>query len=85
MLGDTLRISRRLDTFQHHGNLGYALLAGLASSLASIALNMAPNPYRRVMPASMLNGGHRGYDREKYAELVERSIRNLLRPLTERR
>jgi len=38
------------------------------------------NPYLRVMPASLLNGGHRGYDRKKYAEMTQRAAWNLLRP-----
>ena len=38
------------------------------------------NPYLRVMPASLLNGGHRGYDRKKYAEMTRRAAWNLLRP-----
>lgn len=28
------------------------------------------NPFRRVVPASILNSGHRYYDRQKYLELV---------------
>jgi DNA polymerase elongation subunit (family B) len=38
------------------------------------------NPYLRVMPASLLNGGHRGYDRKKYAKMTRRAAWNLLRP-----
>ncbi|MEE8354845.1 MAG: DNA polymerase domain-containing protein, partial [Candidatus Bathyarchaeia archaeon] len=38
------------------------------------------NPYLRVMPASLLNGGHRGYDRKKYSEMTRRAAWNLLRP-----
>ncbi len=29
-----------------------------------------PNPLRRVMPAEMIDGGHRHYDREKYQEML---------------
>ncbi|RLI09995.1 hypothetical protein DRO42_02675 [Candidatus Bathyarchaeota archaeon] len=39
------------------------------------------NPYMRVMPVSLLNGCHHGYDRKKYAELVRRAAENLLRPI----
>ena len=38
------------------------------------------NPYLRVMPASMLNGGHHRYDRKKYAAMARRAAWNLLRP-----
>jgi DNA polymerase elongation subunit (family B) len=38
------------------------------------------NPYLRVMPASMLNGGHHRYDRKKYAKMVKRAAWNLVRP-----
>jgi len=38
------------------------------------------NPYLRVMPASMLNGGHRRYDRKKYSSMARRMAWNLLRP-----
>jgi DNA polymerase elongation subunit (family B) len=38
------------------------------------------NPYLRVMPASLLNGAHKGYDRKKYAEMTRRAAWNLLRP-----
>ena len=41
----------------------------------------ASNPYMRVMPASLINGDHKGYDKGKYAELAYRAIRNLLNPL----
>jgi DNA polymerase elongation subunit (family B) len=39
------------------------------------------NPYLRVMPDSMLDGGHRSYDRGKYVELVRRAAECLLRPI----
>jgi len=42
------------------------------------------NPYMRVMPASMLNGGHCGYDRRKYSALARRAAENLLRPILPR-
>ena len=38
------------------------------------------NPYLRVMPASLLNGSHRRYDRKKYTEMTQRAAWNLLRP-----
>jgi DNA polymerase I len=38
------------------------------------------NPFLRVMPASMLNGSHRRYDRKKYAAMTRRAAWNLLRP-----
>ena len=37
------------------------------------------NPYLRVMPASKLDEGHRGYDKKKYALMVRRAAWNLLR------
>lgn len=37
------------------------------------------NPYRRVMPASMLNGDHRKYDSVKYVDLLRRAADNLLK------
>jgi DNA polymerase elongation subunit (family B) len=46
-----------------------------------IYMNMErSNPYLRVMPASMLNGGHQRYDRKKYAAMTRRAAWNLLRP-----
>jgi DNA polymerase elongation subunit (family B) len=38
------------------------------------------NPYLRVMPASLLDSGHRSYDRKKYTEITRRAAWNLLRP-----
>jgi len=38
------------------------------------------NPYLRVMPASKLDNGPRGYDKQKYTLLVRRGAWNLLRP-----
>jgi DNA polymerase I len=38
------------------------------------------NPFMRVMPASLLDGLHKAYDRKKYAELVRRAAWNILRP-----
>ncbi len=32
------------------------------------------------MLASLMNGGHRGYDRKKYVEMTRRAAWNLLRP-----
>jgi len=29
-----------------------------------------PNPFRRVVPASIMNDGHRHYDEEEYVEMV---------------
>ena len=40
----------------------------------------SPNPYLRVMPASMIDGAHRSYDKKKYASMVRRAAWNLLRP-----
>ncbi len=39
------------------------------------------NPFLRIMPKSMLNSGHRHYDRRKYVDLVRRSAYNLLRTI----
>lgn len=38
------------------------------------------NHYRRVIPASRIDGEHKVYDRRKYAEMVRRAAWNLLRP-----
>ena len=38
------------------------------------------NPYMRVMPAQMLNGTRKAYDKRKYFELTRRAAWNLLRP-----
>jgi hypothetical protein len=40
----------------------------------------SPNQYLRVMPASKLDTGHRGYDKKKYTAMVRRAAWNLLRP-----
>ncbi|MFP3951285.1 MAG: DNA polymerase domain-containing protein [Candidatus Bathyarchaeia archaeon] len=38
------------------------------------------NPFKRVMPASRIDEGHKAYDRGKYAERVRRAAWTLLRP-----
>ena len=38
------------------------------------------NTYLRVMPASMLNGGHYRYDRNRYVAIARRIAWNLLIP-----
>jgi hypothetical protein len=40
----------------------------------------SPNPYLRVMPASKMDIGHKGYDKKKYTQMVRRAAWNLLRP-----
>ncbi|NIN53508.1 MAG: hypothetical protein GTO23_10205 [Nitrososphaeria archaeon] len=42
------------------------------------------NPYRRVMPADMIDDSHKAYDRKKYAGLVRRAAWNLVRPFVPR-
>ncbi len=42
------------------------------------------NPYRRVMPASMIDEAHVAYDRRKYSAMVRRGAWNLLRPFIPR-
>lgn len=42
------------------------------------------NPYRRVMPANMIDKAHKAYDRKKYAAMVRRAAWNLLRPFIPR-
>ncbi|MBN2335687.1 hypothetical protein JXL21_09010, partial [Candidatus Bathyarchaeota archaeon] len=38
------------------------------------------NPYTRVMPAHLLDGTRKAYDKRKYGELTRRAAWNLLRP-----
>jgi DNA polymerase elongation subunit (family B) len=38
------------------------------------------NPFMRVMPESMIDEGHRTYDRRKYAAMMRRAAWNILRP-----
>jgi len=40
------------------------------------------NPYRRVIPASLMSEGNQRYDREKYAALIREAAMSLLRPLS---
>jgi len=77
------RLRRELSEYQSRQPHIVAAMLGAEDSKDSnyLLLNTGRrNPYLRVMPASLLNGGHRGYDRKKYAEMTQRAAWNLLRP-----
>ena len=59
-----------------------AAMLGADKDMAEyILLNIEnSNPFTRVMPASLVDSGHRYYDKKKYHTLVRRAAWNLLRP-----
>lgn len=61
-----------------------AMLGEETDTARYILMNtQSPNPFLRVMPASMLDTNHRGYDKKKYTQLVRRAVWNLLRPFVQ--
>ena len=58
-----------------------AMLGGMEEMSRYILVNTERlNPYLRVMPESMIDGGHLAYDRRKYEAMARRAAWNLLRP-----
>jgi DNA polymerase elongation subunit (family B) len=83
---ETLIISKRLrrelrDYEARQPHIVAALLGRDTDVARYILMNTkSPNPYLRVMPASMRDKGHKGYDKKKYTYMVRRAAWNLLRP-----
>jgi DNA polymerase elongation subunit (family B) len=58
-----------------------AMLGGMEEMSRYILVNTeSNNPFMRVMPESMIDEGHRTYDRRKYAAMMRRAAWNILRP-----
>jgi len=77
------RLRRDLKEYRSRQPHIVAAMLGADKDMAEyILLNVEnTNPFTRVMPASLVDQGHRYYDRKKYAALVRRAAWNLLRPL----
>jgi len=76
------RLRRELRDYEARQPHIVAAMLGRDTDMARYILmnTESPNPYLRVMPASKLDAGHRGYDRKKYTQMVRRAAWNLLRP-----
>lgn len=76
------RLRRELKDYEaRQPHIVAAMLGEMSDVSEYILMNTEhSNPYLRVMPASKLDGAHKGYDRKKYAAMVRRSAWNLLRP-----
>jgi hypothetical protein len=76
------RLRRELRDYEARQPHIVAAMLGKDSDMANYILmnTESSNPYLRVMPASKLDEGHRGYDKKKYALMVRRAAWNLLRP-----
>jgi DNA polymerase elongation subunit (family B) len=76
------RLRRELRDYEARQPHIVAAMLGRDSDMARYILmnTESPNPYLRVMPASKLDKGHRGYDKKKYTLMVRRGAWNLLRP-----
>jgi DNA polymerase elongation subunit (family B) len=77
------RLRRDIDEYRSlQPHVVAAYLGGYEDEAEFIFVNAEHrNPYLRVMPASMLNGDHRSYDRRKYVELIRKAADNLLMAL----
>jgi DNA polymerase elongation subunit (family B) len=76
------RLRRDLKEYRARQPHIVAAMLGADKDMAEyILLNVEnTNPFTRVMPASLVDEGHRYYDRKKYAALIRRAAWNLLRP-----
>jgi DNA polymerase elongation subunit (family B) len=76
------RLRRELREYEaRQPHIVAALLGNDTDTARYIIMNTeSPNPYLRVMPASKIDAGHKGYDKKKYTQLVRRAAWNLLRP-----
>jgi hypothetical protein len=79
---DPLRLRRERWESRSRQPYFVAAMLGNAEEMSRYLLvnTESVNPYMRVMPASMIDGAHRGYHRRKYAKLVRRAAWNILRP-----
>ena len=82
---DPLRLRRERWEYRSRQPYVVAAMLGNAEEMSRYLLENteSANPYMRVMPASMIDGAHRGYDRRKYAKLVRRAAWNILRPFVQ--
>jgi DNA polymerase elongation subunit (family B) len=76
------RLRKELEDYQVlQPHIVAAMLGEETDTARYILMNTeSSNPYLRVMPASMLDHKNKGYDKKKYAQMVRRSVWNLLRP-----
>ncbi len=76
------RLRREVNEYKSRQPHIVAAMLGNATNISKyILLNTeSPNPMLRVMPASLLDGSHKMYDKKKYASMVRRAAWNLLRP-----
>jgi DNA polymerase elongation subunit (family B) len=76
------RLRRDLKEYKARQPHVVAAMLGADKDMAEyILLNVENmNPFTRVMPASLVDSGHRSYDRKKYTALARRAAWNLLRP-----
>ena len=81
-----LVISKRLrkdlkDYTSNQPHIVAAILGDMEEMSRYILVNTeCDNPFMRVMPESMIDEGHRAYDRRKYASMMRRAAWNILRP-----
>jgi DNA polymerase elongation subunit (family B) len=82
MLIISKRLRRELRDYEARQPHIVAAMLGRDTDVARYILmnTESTNPYLRVMPASKMDSGHRGYDKKKYAQMVRRAAWNLLRP-----
>ncbi|MBD3171211.1 hypothetical protein GF326_01940, partial [Candidatus Bathyarchaeota archaeon] len=76
------RLRRDLDDYSSkQPHIVAAMLGDMEEMSRYILVNTEhDSPYLRVMPESMLDEGHRAYDRRKYAAMMRRAAWNILRP-----
>ncbi len=76
------RLRRDLDDYSSkQPHIVAALLGDMEEMSRYILVNTGhANPFLRVMPESMIDEGHRAYDRRKYASMMRRAAWNILRP-----
>jgi DNA polymerase elongation subunit (family B) len=76
------RLLRDLDGYRSkQPHIVAALLGDMEEMSRYILVNTEQdNPFLRVMPESMIDDGHRAYDRRKYASMMRRAAWNILRP-----
>jgi DNA polymerase elongation subunit (family B) len=75
------RLRREVNEYKSRQPHIVAAMLGNSTNISEyILLNTeSPNPMLRVMPASLLDGSHKSYDKKKYASMVRRAAWNLLR------
>jgi len=76
------RLRREVDEYKARQPHIVAAMLGDAEEMSKYILvnTENTNPYRRVMPADMIDEAHKAYDRKKYAAMVRRAAWNIVRP-----